>query len=111
MAVSLVPAAASPTIDMLGIARLLGIHQRADAWRVRYIAQLIAEAHFPPPFPYQRAGRLRRDISSTYSRWHRGAVMAWIDGQLPPDLVRAIDDEAAHAAAARMDARAAGLAA
>ena len=117
------PAPAAPTLGMISLVRMLGVEHESEtsnrhtspATRIAYVQMLIESAGFPPPLPHLGKGEdgaaaLVPAINYRKSRWQRAAVDAWFDGIVPPQHRAAIDDQAARAAADRLDQAAEALA-
>lgn len=92
------------------IARRLGHGEKAEAFVVRQVENLIAHEGFPPPLPYYRAGRKIARLGR-WSRWNRDAADAWFDGTVPPPLRAALADNLVARHAAELARRAEALAA
>lgn len=106
---SIVPDA-EQTCNLTYIKRRLGRQGWGDQRTATYLRSLIADYHFPRPFPSMRAkmGKLVDDIVPD-SVWQRLAVDHWFDDRLPPAVAAKRGDDDLRAAAADMDAMAGQL--
>lgn len=91
-----------PTCNLYYIRRQLGRQNYGDRRMVTYVGLLIDRHGFPPPLPTLVRAGLVTGVTSD-SRWHRGAVDAWLDDFLPPDNSAQVDRAALTAAASEMD--------
>lgn len=79
---------------------------------VAYVRKLITGYSFPPPIaPRLYAGEIVVGARAVdiRARWHKALVDHWVDGLVPTELRLVVDNDAAAAEAAALDARAAEL--
>lgn len=96
------------TVTISSIGRRLGVRDMSARRLCGYVTQLIDQRGFPKPLPAYRGKKLHDEVI-IHSRWVKPAVDAWFDTFLPPEALAALDAQARQAAAAEMDAAAAGL--
>lgn len=87
----------------------LGRSDFSDPRFIAYMQVLVDQYRFPPPFPSQPKGRQLTRSVTAHSSFRRDAVEAWLDQYLPSDCAARLDAAAMQAAAAALDANAAGL--